>query len=229
MSSPPAALASAESADDDPSSVSALSSSSALRFQKTRIVALNESLAKLTSSYAELKERYVALQRRDDEREEATRRKEKEWSKDRDERDRKARDLDIARADVERLTRELNAARKERADDATRRRDDEREERTRDAKTKALLADNDRLRKRVDALEGTAKAGSEAHSDGEELAALRRERARLLSQRGEMVAAFKKAMRLIDVLKRQKMHLEAAKLLSFTEAEFTAAIDVADA
>ena len=47
----------------------------------------------------------------------------------------------------------------------------------------------------------------------------------LEKQKVDLIAAFKKQMRLIDVLKRQKAHLEAAKLLSFTEEEFVKALD----
>lgn len=47
---------------------------------------------------------------------------------------------------------------------------------------------------------------------------------RLQKQKNELLAGFKKQCQLIEILKRQKMHVEASKLLQFTEEDFMKAL-----
>ena len=87
-----------------------------------------------------------------------------------------------------------------------------------------VVEENERLRQKIKDLESTIK--DEGESQKVHMEKLAGERRRLERQRNELLTAFKKQMKLIDILKRQKMHIESAKLLHFTEQEFSKALDI---
>eukprot|EP00439_Symbiodinium_sp_Y106_P029706 s7350_g3.t1 len=65
-------------------------------------------------------------------------------------------------------------------------------------------------------------------SDRKEVDRLTGEVRKLERQRGELINAFKKQMKLIEVLKRQRAHMEAARVLSFTEDEFIRILELGE-
>ncbi|XP_013385699.1 testis-expressed protein 9 isoform X2 [Lingula anatina] len=72
-----------------------------------------------------------------------------------------------------------------------------------------------------------AKSASKDTKDAEKkrIDQLLAENKRLEKQKNELMTGFKKQLKLIDILKRQKMHIEAAKMLQFSEDEFVKALE----
>ena len=96
----------------------------------------------------------------------------------------------------------------------------------RDVRLNRALEEVERYRHMLEAARDAGKGGDlGARREAERLSA---ENKRLERQKMELVAAFKKQMKLIDVLKKQKIHMEAARMLQFAEEDFMKTLDAHD-
>eukprot|EP00462_Mataza_sp_D1_P010910 CAMPEP_0175175280 /NCGR_PEP_ID=MMETSP0087-20121206/33110_1 /TAXON_ID=136419 /ORGANISM="Unknown Unknown, Strain D1" /LENGTH=394 /DNA_ID=CAMNT_0016466863 /DNA_START=53 /DNA_END=1237 /DNA_ORIENTATION=+ len=95
-----------------------------------------------------------------------------------------------------------------------------------DIRFNRAIADAEKYRKLYVTLKEETKAA--AGGTNKETDRLRSENRKLVQQKTELLAVFKKQFTLIDILKRQKMHVEAARLLSFTEEEFSKSLEIGD-
>lgn len=70
-----------------------------------------------------------------------------------------------------------------------------------------------------------AKAAEFSNVDKETFNNMSNENKILHKQKTELINAYKKQMKLIDVLRKQKLHLEASRMLNFTQEEFMKVLD----
>lgn len=128
-----------------------------------------------------------------------------------------------AEAEAERLRQEVSKLRQE-AESAKRgARSAESETKTRDVRLQRALDDAKKCKDNL---------AQERSRHSEELGGLRKEISKLENraiklekQKAEVLSGFKKQLKLIDVLKRQKVHIEAARAIAFSEEEFMKTLD----
>eukprot|EP00198_Chlamydomonas_reinhardtii_P008473 XP_001697810.1 flagellar/basal body protein [Chlamydomonas reinhardtii] len=195
-----------------------------LRLHKARIKALEEELGRANKALLDREKQLTeALRELKDLKASAA-----NWARDKknlevqlERSKRQAADAEAAARSTEGQVRELAKAdsRAERERKAV-----EAEVRARDIRLQRALEEVERYKQllsEVRSQEREAK-GSAAADTGRLLA----ENRKLERQRGELITAFKKQLKLIEVLKRQKVHLEAARALQFSEEEFMKTLEM---
>ena len=127
---------------------------------------------------------------------------------------------------AETLERELSLLKRQGDDAAKREKTSGADARSKDVRLNRALEELERTRAQLKQLKDERDgAGVGARNEASRLAA---ENTRLRKRQSELVLAFKKQAKLIDVLKRQKLHVEAATLLSFTEDEFSKTLELGE-
>lgn len=197
-----------------------------IRSQHLRIVALQEELSKTIAELAARNSEVHDLQQGAKQASAEQQRLQKllsnaEQTQERDKK--KMTELDRKHQDT---LRELSELAKERDQLDVQRRKLEAEVVSKDARINRLNEECERYKTAAKDLGNQDR--DRAVADRRETDRLQGEVRKLERQRAELVNAFKKQMKLIDVLKRQRAHVEAARVLSFTEDEFIRILELGD-
>jgi len=197
-----------------------------IRFQKSRILALQEELDRCIRSLSARDDDNKALTTENKRLVEENKRVQKESRIAESQAEKHRKGGSLQEGKVKELEKELQNARRGNDELALQVRKQDQDLHAKESKVNRLIEDCERYRNTVKDLK---TVDLDQNSQGrKEVTRLLNENRKLEKQRNELVSSFKKQMRLIDVLKKQRTHLEAARVLSFTEDEFVRILDLGD-
>jgi len=199
-----------------------MGSNATIRVQKAKIKGLQDRLIQANQNKINLDEEIKKLKNRYGARDIEGEKMRKELSSLRKKFDRLEGDNEIKKNTIEELKNEVSQMRRELASSQALTKDVERERNSREVRLTRALGECERYKAQITRHAEARERDSGTNKKDKEL--LSRVKS-LEKQRCDLLLVFKKQMKLIEILKRQKVHVEAAKLLSFTEEEFLSVLD----
>lgn len=189
-----------------------------IKFQNARILAMSEESERLAAQLSGQAGEAQQLRQELKQAQEECRRLQKTQSSGEQTHDKARKQATASEARVRELEEERAEMVKARDQLELQRRKSEQDASAKDVRLNRLAEECERYKTQ---LRDVSNQGRDKNaSDRRETDKLTVEVRKLERQRTELVNAFKKQMKLIDVLKRQRAHVEAARVLSFTEEEF---------
>mmetsp|Transcript_30233 Transcript_30233/g.49282 ORF Transcript_30233/g.49282 Transcript_30233/m.49282 type:complete len:339 (+) Transcript_30233:164-1180(+) len=200
-----------------------LSLHATVRLQKARLIALEKALSKLSKENLEYNSQRKMWEKKLADTSELNKQLKRSLQKSEQQMGKSKKSLNEAVNKARNSERELQVAKKELSSAQREREQLRSNSKNLDLKLNRAFAEIDKLKGKVKTQRSHGKATGDASR--KELIKANSELRKLQAHNKELVTAFKKQMKLIDVLKRQKLHMEAAKMLSFTEEEFAKTIN----
>lgn len=197
-----------------------------IRLQNARIMALQEELDKTIKELAARDDETHQLRQESKQAAEEIKRMQKSNASSEQCQDKNKKQLASLEGKCKELEAERSELLKEKDQLDLKLRKIDAENSSKEARINRLVEESEKLKASVK--EAGHQDRDRASTDRREVDRLTSEIRKLERQRSELVTAFKKQMKLIEVLKRQRAHMEAARVLSFTEDEFIRILELGD-
>ncbi|XP_012942457.1 testis-expressed protein 9 [Aplysia californica] len=211
--------------DDDvlPQAAADMGSEASIRFLKAKLRVMQEELDRLAHENHKKDEENRGLGQKVKDAEEERNRLLRTSSSQQQQIDKHKKLAEEARGKTESLENQLSALRKEVEQMKRSQKQQQTSQSATEVRLNRALEDIERYREQLQ----RTKSASKDHSDADKhrVEQLLAQNKRLEKQKSELMAGFRKQMKLIDILKRQKMHIEAAKMMQFSEEEFVKALE----
>ncbi|KAF6773153.1 hypothetical protein AHF37_08189 [Paragonimus kellicotti] len=211
--------------DEDilPDPANKLSQKAQNRYLKAKVRVLQEEVQKMSSQLNNYHDDNARLTKRVQELEEERNRLHRVTTSHSAQVDKVKKSLNEARTHCDMLEAERNTLRKESENIKRTMNQQATELKSTTTRLQRALEETERLKQELDKMRSSTRENVDSMKHTIEQ--LMTDNRRLERQKTELITAFKKQLRLIDVLRRQKMLIEASKCLQLTEEEFLKALD----
>lgn len=216
-------LNSAEFDDVLPSTANDVGAEATIRFLKAKLHVMQEELDKLSQESHQKEDEAKKAQKEVKQMEEERTRLQKTITNQQSQIDKYKKMFEDGKVKIDGLESQVTALKREIEDLKRNNKKDGSTHKATEVRLNRALEEIEKYKEQLQKMKNESKEhGAQDKKRTEQLMA---ENRRLEKQKNELMTGFRKQLKLIDILKKQKLHTEASKMLSFTEEEFVKAME----